>query len=114
MEYVAELIERFKNTSSLLGNKEHSFVVKLQHAQDHIDQAQQAIENGNEKRADNALKTAVNQMGAYLNEVATLDNHHGHGKGHLSPSAAFIQSVKRSGEVVADQLARARKASLTA
>ena len=58
-------------------------------------------------------------MGAFLNEVATLDNHrghgkkHGHGRGHSSPSAAFVQSVRRTGQVVIDQLTRAREASLT-
>ena len=119
--YIAELIERFKNTSSLPGNKEHSFVVKLQHARQHIDQAQQAVDDGNEKKADNELKTAINQMGAFLNEVATLDKHHGHGKkhghgrgkGHSSPSAAFVQSVRREGQVVVNQLARTRTSSLT-
>lgn len=105
-DLIEELIERFKDVSSLPGNKEHSFVAKLQNVQKKIDRAQKAIGRGKQKQADNALKPAINQMGAFLNELDTV-------KEKRAPSEAFVWSVEQSADAVIDQLARAREATLT-
>lgn len=102
-DLLEELIERFENVSSLPGNKERSFVAKLQNVQKKIDRAQKAIGRGKRKQADNALNTAINQMGAFLNELETV-------KDRRAPSESFVWSVEQSANAVIDQLARAREA----
>ena len=104
-DLIKELIERFRDVSSFPGNKERSFVAKLQNVQKKIDRSQRAIGRGKQKQADNALNAAINQMGAFLNELDTV-------KEKRAPSEAFVWSVEQSADAVIDQLARAREARI--
>ena len=61
-----------------------------------------------EKRANNALTTAINQMGAFLNKVIDFRDEEG---GAAVPDA-FWYTLERRAELVIDQLARARRAEL--
>jgi hypothetical protein len=106
IDLIDELIERFRDVSSLPGNKERSFIAKLQNVRKKIERAQRAIGRGKQKQADNALNAAINQMGAFLNELDTVKN-------DRAPSEAFVWSVEQSANAVIEQLARAREATLT-
>ena len=61
-----------------------------------------------EKRANNALTTAINQMGAFLNKVIDFQDEE---DGAAVPDA-FWYTLERQAELVIDQLTRARRAEL--
>lgn len=115
-ESIGELITRIKEAEDVPDNKAKSLVTKLERADDSIDRAIRAIGRGKRKRADNALGTAINQLGAFLNDFASSKGGSGKGKngknGSNSPSATVVQSVERSAHAIIDQLARARDAAI--
>lgn len=77
---------------------------KLGAATKHLQRARASIESARTKQADNAVKTAINQLGAVLN---ALDN----GAGPKVP-APMEQVTENYVELVIEQLVDARDAPL--
>ncbi|QCJ45959.1 CARDB domain-containing protein [Haloprofundus sp. MHR1] len=98
-------------TTELSGGQARSFEEKLTAVLKSLERATNECESGREKQANNAIGTAINQLGAVLNSFAALQR--GAKKAReKSLSEQFVQGAVRQTENAIETLATARTAEL--
>lgn len=107
MDRIRFIRSRIEENDAISRGRQQSLVTKLDAAIDSIERAVDAAAEGNEKRANNALNTAMKQLGAFLNEFGDSKGEKAR-KGQGGPgsnlSEDFRGSVIRSVENVIDTL----------
>lgn len=106
---------RIKENDAVSGGRQRSLVEKLNEAIDSVERAIAAAADGDEKQANNALNTAIEQLRAFLNEFTAGEDGES-GKDAESPgsdlSEEFRGSVILSIESIINTLDRAKTAAI--
>ncbi|QSG01608.1 CARDB domain-containing protein [Natranaeroarchaeum sulfidigenes] len=106
LEIVATVRDQIRDDDSITGGLENSLVSQLEASENSLQRALDEIKDKHSRQANNALNTATQQLGAFLNNFEARQN----GRSSLKDSKAFSITTRIEGAI--ENAANAKKAEI--
>lgn len=107
---IGDLSAQINESDEVTGGDERALIEELDSAEEKIERALEFIDENRIKTANNNLKAATRNMGAFLNSFEAKASEQGNGDRPTYPSV-LVRSIVEQAEAIIDQLVRAQEAA---